>query len=74
MLSLTLLDELGCLPIDKTGADLLFQIISQRYERGSIAITTNRVYKHWPEIFNYDVTLTLSRPRPAPPPCRDRDT
>ena len=46
------------LPIDKTGADLLFQIISQRYERGSIAITTNRVYKHWPEIFNQDATLT----------------
>ena len=48
----------GNLPIDKTGADLLFQIISQRYERGSIAITTNRVFKHWPEIFNHDATLT----------------
>ena len=58
MLSTTLLDELGYLPIDKTGADLLFQIISQRYERGSIAITTNRVFKHWPEIFNHDATLT----------------
>ena len=38
-----LLDELGYLPIDKTGADLLFQIISQRYENGSTIITTNRV-------------------------------
>ena len=55
---LLILDELGYLPIDKTGADLLFQIISQRYERGSIAITTNRVFKHWPEIFNHDATLT----------------
>ena len=55
---LLILDELGYLPIDKTGADLLFQIISQRYERGSIAITTNRAYKHWPEIFNHDATLT----------------
>jgi DNA replication protein DnaC len=36
-----ILDELGYLPIDKNGADLLFQIISQRYERGSIVITTN---------------------------------
>ena len=53
---LLILDELRYLPIDKTGADLLFQIISQRYERGSI--TTNRVYKHWPEIFNKDATLT----------------
>ena len=54
---LLILDELGYLPIDKTGADLLFQIISQRYERGSLAIT-NRVFKHWPEIFNHDATLT----------------
>ncbi len=52
------IDELGYLPIDKFGADLLFQIISQRYERGAIVITTNRVYKHWPEIFNNDSTLT----------------
>jgi len=53
-----LLDELGYLPIDKAGADLLFQIISQRYERGSTVITTNRVYRKWPEIFNNDATLT----------------
>jgi DNA replication protein DnaC len=55
---LLLVDELGYLPIDKAGADLLFQIISQRYERGSTVITTNRVYKKWPEIFNNDSTLT----------------
>jgi DNA replication protein DnaC len=53
-----LIDKLGYLPIDKSGADLLFQIISQRYERGSTLITTNRVYKKWPEIFNNDSTLT----------------
>ncbi len=52
------LDELGYLPIDKTGADMLFQIISQRYERGSIVLTSNRVFKNWPEIFNNDATLT----------------
>jgi len=55
---LLILDELGYLPIDKAGADLLFQIISQRYERGSIIINTNRVYKKWPVIFNNDSTLT----------------
>lgn len=55
---LLLIDELGYLPIDKHGADLLFQVISQRYERGAIIITSNRVYKHWPEIFNNDSTLT----------------
>jgi DNA replication protein DnaC len=51
-------DELGYLPIDKRGADLLFQIISQRYERGSIVLTTNKAFKHWPSIFNNDSTLT----------------
>ena len=55
---LLLLDEVGYLPIDKAGADLLFQIVSQRYERGSILITSNRAYKKWPEIFNNDATLT----------------
>ena len=53
-----IVDELGYLPIDKQGADLFFQIISQRYERGPIVITTNRAYKSWPEIFNNDSTLT----------------
>lgn len=53
-----LIDELGYLPIDKHGADLLFQVISQRYERGPIVITSNRAYKHWSEIFNNDSTLT----------------
>ncbi len=53
-----ILDELGYLPIDKTGVDLLFQIISQRYERGSIVVTSNRVFKKWPEIFDNDSTLT----------------
>ena len=56
--ALVILDELGYLPIDKTGADLLFQIISHRYEQGSLIITTNLAFKDWPEIFNNDSTLT----------------
>lgn len=52
------LDELGYLPIDKTGADLLFQIISGRYEKGSTVITTNQPYKNWARIFNNDATIT----------------
>jgi DNA replication protein DnaC len=52
------LDELGYLPLDKTGADLLFQTISQRYERGSLIITTNKAYKNWTEIFNHDAGIT----------------
>jgi len=55
---LLVVDELGYLPIDKHGADLLFQVISGRYEHGALIITSNRAYKHWPEIFNNDSTLT----------------
>jgi DNA replication protein DnaC len=53
-----IIDELGYLPIDKTGADLLFQIISQRYEQGSMILTTNQPFKDWAKIFNNDSTLT----------------
>jgi len=53
-----ILDELGFLPIDKAGADLLFQVISQRYEQAALVITSNRAFKDWPEIFNNDSTLT----------------
>lgn len=56
--ALLILDELGYLPIDKTGADLLFQVISLRYEQGAIIITSNRAFKEWPVIFNHDSTLT----------------
>jgi len=55
---LLILDELGYLPIDKHGADLLFQIISHRYEQGSLLITSNRAFIDWPTIFNNDSTLT----------------
>jgi DNA replication protein DnaC len=56
--SLLILDEVGYLPIDQRGADLLFQVISARYERGSIVLTTNKPYKQWPTIFNGDSTIT----------------
>src|SRR5579863_7991744 len=56
--AILIVDELGYLPIDKHGADLLFQVISQRYERAPMVITTNRIYKSWPQIFNNDSTLT----------------
>ena len=56
--SLLVLDEVGYLPIDQHGADLLFQVISARYERGSIVLTTNKAFKQWPSIFNGDSTIT----------------
>jgi DNA replication protein DnaC len=54
---LLVLDEIGYLPIDQHGADLLFQVISQRYERGSIVVTTNKPFKQWASIFNNDSTI-----------------
>lgn len=54
---LLIMDEVGYLPIDKVGADLLFQVISQRYEKGSIVLTTNLTFKRWARIFNNDSTL-----------------
>lgn len=56
--ALLCIDELGYLPIDKFGANGLFQVISQRYERGATIITSNKAFKHWPEIFGNDSTLT----------------
>jgi DNA replication protein DnaC len=56
--SILVLDEVGYLPIDQRGANLLFQVISQRYERGSIVLTTNKAFKQWPSIFNGDSTIT----------------
>lgn len=58
--SLLLLDELGYLPIDKRGADLLFQIVTARYETGSIVITTNRPFRDWGRIFDVDNTLATA--------------
>jgi DNA replication protein DnaC len=57
---LLVVDELGYLPMDKRGADLLFQVISARYERGAIIITTNTAYNQWPRVFNNDATLTTA--------------
>ncbi len=53
-----LIDELGYLPIDKLGADLLFQVISGRYEQKSTILTTNLIFKNWAQIFSGDATLT----------------
>lgn len=56
---LLVVDELGYLPIDKLGADLVFQVVSQRYERGAIVLTTNRAPKEWPKVFN-DATVAAA--------------
>jgi DNA replication protein DnaC len=57
---LLLLDELGYLPIDKRGADLLFQVVAARYEIGSIVLTTNRPFREWGTLFDMDNTLATA--------------
>ena len=50
-LNLLIIDELGFVPLSHTGAELLFEIFSQRYERGSIPVTTNLPFDEWTEVF-----------------------
>lgn len=49
--ALLLIDELGYVPFEREATDLLFNVISQRYERASIAITTNLAFEQWTQIF-----------------------
>ena len=48
---LLIIDELGFVPLSKTGAELLFEVFSQRYERGSILVTSNLPFDEWTEVF-----------------------
>ena len=50
-LRLLIIDELGFVPLSKTGAELLFEVFSQRYERGFILVTSNLPFDEWTEIF-----------------------
>ncbi len=51
MIRLQIIDELGFVPLGKTGAELLFELISQRDERGSTVITSNLPFEEWTETF-----------------------
>ena len=48
---LLIIDELGFVPLSKTGAELLFEVFSQRYERGSTLVTSNPPFDEWTEVF-----------------------
>ena len=50
-LNLLIIDELGFVPLSRTGAELLFEVFSQRYERGSVMVTTNLPFDEWTEVF-----------------------
>ena len=50
-LGLLIIDELGFVPLSPIGAELLFEVFSQRYERGAILVTTNLPFDEWTEVF-----------------------
>ena len=51
MCSSTFIDEIGYLSYDARAADLLFQVISRRYEQRAIVVTTNLLFKQWDTVF-----------------------
>src|SRR3989442_7957519 len=55
---LLLIDEVGYLSYDARAADLLFQVVSRRYERRSLVLTTNLPFSEWPSIFPNAATAT----------------
>ena len=50
-LELLIIDELGYVPLSQTGAELLFEVISLRYERGSTIVTSNLPFEEWTSVF-----------------------
>ncbi len=55
---LLIIDELGYLPFEPNAAHLFFQLVSRRYERGSLLITSNRSVGEWGEVFGDPVVAT----------------
>ncbi len=57
---LLILDEVGFVPFDRVGGELLFNAIAARYERRSVLITTNLAFSEWPKVFGGDEKLTTA--------------
>jgi DNA replication protein DnaC len=55
---LLVIDEIGYIPIDRHGANLFFQLISRRYEKGSMILTSNQPYSNWGDIFGDRIIAT----------------
>jgi len=62
---LLVLDELGYVPFTKAGAELLFEVASQAYERQSLVVTTNLPFEQWPEVCGSERLPGVGRDSPT---------
>lgn len=56
--SVLVIDEVGYLPLNRADANLLFQLVSRRYEKGSIILTSNKAFSEWGQVFGDEVLAT----------------
>src|ERR1700739_2553767 len=63
---LIVVDEVGYIPFEPEAANLFFQLVSSRYERASLIVTSNKAFGRWGEVFGDDVVAAAMIDRPGP--------